>query len=129
MRRITGKICTSKIVLTSIAVASLLGLAAGPAGASVVAACGSPATLIHDVQGNGAASPLVGNTVTIEGVVVGDFQSPGGLGGFFVQEEDADADADVATSEGIFVFDGGSPVNVASGDLVRVSGQVAEFSA
>ncbi len=26
--------------------------------------------------------------------------------GFFVQEEDADADADPATSEGIFVFNG-----------------------
>ena len=30
----------------------------------------------------------------------------GDLNGFFVQEEDADADADPLTSEGIFVFNG-----------------------
>jgi predicted extracellular nuclease len=47
---------------------------------------------IHDIQGSGAASPLDGMAgVVIEGVVVGDYQQSGGLGGFFVQEEDADA--------------------------------------
>ena len=35
--------------------------------------------------------------------MVGDFAGAGGLGGFFVQEEDADADTDPQTSEGIFV--------------------------
>ena len=42
--------------------------------------------------------------MAIEGVVVGDYQGAGQFGGFFVQEEDAEADADPATSEGIFVF-------------------------
>ncbi len=56
---------------------------------------------IHDVQGNGAASPLVGQTVAIEGIVVGDFQdgasgTNGDFNGFHIQEEDADADADPA---------------------------------
>jgi predicted extracellular nuclease len=89
---------------------------------------------IHEVQGSGSASPLVGNTVIIEGIVVGDFQNGGSgtngdLNGFFVQEEDADADGDPLTSEGIFVFDGSSPaVNVANGDLVQVIGQVSEFN-
>ncbi len=89
---------------------------------------------IHEVQGSGAASPLVGDTVVIEGIVVGDFQdgasgTNGDLNGFHVQEEDADADADPMTSEGIFVFDGSSPaVNVAIGDLVRVEGSVSEFN-
>ena len=88
---------------------------------------------IHDVQGSGAASPLVGSTVVVEGIVVGDFQDGaagvnGDLDGFFVQEEDSDADADSATSEGIFVFDGSSPtVNVAIGDRVQVEGVVSEF--
>ena len=38
--------------------------------------------------------------------MVGDYQTQGSgqLRGFFLQEEDADADADPATSEGIFVF-------------------------
>ncbi len=40
-------------------------------------ACGDPYTAIYDVQGNGAASPLVGTEVAIEGVVVGDFQNNG----------------------------------------------------
>jgi predicted extracellular nuclease len=76
-------------------------------------------------------SPLVGSTVIIEGVVVGDFQnnaSPdnGDLNGFYVQEEDSDADADPATSEGIFIF--AASTDVAVGNLVRVLGTVTEFS-
>jgi predicted extracellular nuclease len=93
-----------------------------------------PLVKIHEVQGNGAASPLVGQTVKIEGIVVGDFQdgasgTNGDLNGFYIQEEDADADADSATSEGIFVFNGSNPaVNVQIGDLVGVEGAVSEFN-
>ncbi len=89
---------------------------------------------IHEVQGNGSASPLVGQTVAIEGIVVGDFQdgasgTNGDLNGFHVQEEDADADTDPLTSEGIFVYDGSSPaVNVEIGDLVKVEGAVSEYN-
>jgi len=96
---------------------------------------GCPAELkIHDVQGGGAVSPLAGQTVVVEGIVVGDFQdgasgTNGDFNGFHVQEEDADADANPLTSEGIFVFDGNSPaVNVAIGDLVQVQGVVSEFN-
>ncbi len=94
--------------------------------------CGDPATLISAVQGNGFSSPEVGNTVIIEGVVVGDFQNNGmpdngDLRGFFVQEEDADADGDPATSEGIFVYDSGGAVDVANGNVVRVQGDVSEY--
>ncbi len=94
-------------------------------------------TLIHDVQGPGLVSPIVGATVVVEGIVVGDFQNGaaganGDLNGFHVQEEDADADTDPLTSEGIFVFDGSSSsspaVDVAIGDLVRVEGLVSEFN-
>jgi len=49
--------------------------------------------LIHTIQGSGAASPEDGNDHIIEGVVVGDFQDPDDqFGGFFVQEEDAEAE-------------------------------------
>jgi uncharacterized repeat protein (TIGR01451 family) len=90
-------------------------------------------TFIHDVQGNGAVTPIPGSTVTIQGIVVGDFENSLGvtnLTGFYVQEEDTDADADPATSEGIFVFKGaGNTANdVAVGDLVTITGTVAEFS-
>ena len=92
--------------------------------------CGDAATFIHDIQGSGPTSPLVGTQVFIESVVVGDFQNngesdDGDLDGFYVQEEDADADA--ATSEGIFIFTPGA-ADVAVGDLVRVVGTVTEFS-
>ncbi len=89
---------------------------------------------IHEVQGNGLSKPSGWYTVAIEGIVVGDFQdgasgTNGDLNGFYVQEEDADADAEALTSEGIFVFNGSSPaVNVQIGDLVRVEGAVSEFN-
>ena len=88
-----------------------------------------PATLIHAVQGNGLVSPLNGTAgVTIEGVVVGDFQDTSTeLRGFFLQEEAADVDGDPTTSEGIFVFDNGFGPAVAAGDVVRVQGSVNEF--
>jgi len=90
-------------------------------------------TFIHDIQGSGSASPIVGNTVTIEGIVVGDFQDDvganGDMNGFFVQEEDSDADANALTSEGIFVYNGSNPVvDVANGDKVRVEGSVSEYN-
>jgi len=89
--------------------------------------CGDPATLIHDIQGSGPTSPLNGvSGIIIEGIVVGDYQGAGQFGGFHVQEEDADADADPATSEGIFVFNTSFPVGV--GDLVRARGRVFELS-
>ncbi len=90
--------------------------------------CGDPATFVHAIQGSGAASPLVGSVRVVEGQVVGDFQDPvTGLGGFFLQEELADMDADPATSEGIFVYDNGFGVDVAPNDRVRVRGTVAEY--
>ncbi|MCG8612755.1 MAG: ExeM/NucH family extracellular endonuclease, partial [Pseudomonadales bacterium] len=96
--------------------------------------CVAPSeVLISAIQGSGIESPLVGETVTVEAIVVGDFQS-GGLGsqgdlrGFYLQEESSDWDTDAKTSEGIYVFDGTSPgVDVAVGDKVVVTGTVAEY--
>ena len=89
--------------------------------------CGASATFIHDVQGAGAASPIGGTSVQIEGVVVGDYQAlPSEFGGFYLQEETVDNDADPATSEGVFVFDNGFGVPVNPGDVVRVRGTVGE---
>ena len=97
-----------------------------------VTTCEDPAThQIHQVQGAGAVSPLVGQTVSIRGIVVGDFQPGDGdpfntdLGGFYVQEEQIDYDTDPLTSEGIFVSAPGA-ANVAVGDEVQVNGIVQE---
>ena len=75
------------------------------------------------------SSPLnnTANTV-IEGIVVGDYQEGSQFHGFYVQEEDADADSNPATSEGIFVFDNNFGVPVKLGDKVRVKGTVNEFA-
>lgn len=90
---------------------------------------------ISQVQGGGTASPLVGGRVTVEAVVVGDFQNGDAdprreIGGFYLVEEAADRDADGLTSEGIFVYEGAGPLraDVNEGDLVRVTGTVAEFN-
>ena len=90
-------------------------------------------TKIHEIQGNGTISPFEGQTVTIEGIVTGDFQAGSGthgnLAGFYIQEEDTDIDGNAATSEGIFINDGNNPsVNVRVGDRVQVTGTVDELS-
>lgn len=81
---------------------------------------------VHDVQGSGASSPLAGDEVVIEAIVVGDFQESSQHAGFFVQEDDIDADNDPATSEGLFIAAGPAVFDVEVGDLVRVSGTVSE---
>lgn len=78
-------------------------------------------TLISQIQGSGTAATA--GTFTIEGIVVGDFQDAGQLGGFYLQEENTDADGSVLTSEGIFV---NSLFAVNVGEKVRLTGAVQE---
>jgi len=87
-------------------------------------ACGTPATPIHAIQGSGSAAAITG-AVTVEGVVVGDFQGSSSLSGFYLQEEPQDQDGDSATSEGLFVY---SNTAVSVGDVVRVAGTAGEYS-
>ncbi|NJN55242.1 MAG: hypothetical protein HC804_11060, partial [Anaerolineae bacterium] len=89
--------------------------------------CGGAATLIHAIQGSGSASPLVGQVHTIEGIVVADFQTEASIQGFYVQEEDGDADADPLTSEGLFVYYPAFAVDVSMGQRVRATGMVTEY--
>lgn len=80
-------------------------------------------TPIHDIQGPGASSPIVGASVTTRGVVTGVKNN-----GFFMQEPDATVDAHPATSEGIFVFTSSAPPAAAAvGNLVQVTATVVEF--
>ena len=87
-------------------------------------------TLIHDIQGNGVAVTGAGPFV-VDAIVVADLQetTPGAeFSGFFIQEEDGDVDADPETSEGIFVYCGSCPTDVAVGDRVQVSGGASEYN-
>lgn len=80
---------------------------------------------IHDIQGPGLTSPIVGAAVVTEGIVTAQkFNN-----GFFLQTADASVDADPSTSQGIFVFTSTAPpATAAVGNRVRVSGTVAEFT-
>lgn len=93
----------------------------------VIGQCNTPATLISTIQGIGAVSALEGQAVEVEGIVVGDFQEANQLGGFYLQEEVADQDADANSSEGLFILAGTNIADVAVGDRVRVAGRVTEF--
>ncbi len=75
------------------------------------------------IQGEGARSPYVGETLTTEGVVTGIFP---GLGGFWIQSTTPD-ESDL-TSEGLFILTGEETPPLARGDLVRVTGKVREPS-
>ena len=76
---------------------------------------------IHDVQGPGAASPIVGANVTVPGIVTAVTSD-----GFFLQTPDAVVDADPATSQGIFVVASSAPAAVV-GCQCSVTGTVSEF--
>ncbi|MEO8367916.1 MAG: ExeM/NucH family extracellular endonuclease [Candidatus Solibacter sp.] len=85
-------------------------------------------TAIHTVQGSGATSPITGQSVEVEGIVVGSFQGAANLRGYYLQEPDATWDNNPLTSEGVFVFDNGVGPIVNVGDRVRVAGTVTEFT-
>ncbi|MGH1489940.1 MAG: ExeM/NucH family extracellular endonuclease [Acidimicrobiales bacterium] len=89
------------------------------------------AVLIHEIQGSGPVAALDGQTVVAQAIVTSLFESNDALDGFFIQEEDAQADADPATSEAVFVFcrfGAGCPSGLAVGDMVTVTGEVTEFN-
>jgi len=87
--------------------------------------CGGPTTGIYDIQGTGMATTMAGQTHTVEGVVVGDYQV-GGRNGFFIQE--VLGDGNPATSDGIFIYAPSIPAtDVNLGDKVRVRGSVSEY--
>lgn len=98
---------------------------------AISAVQGTPETQTDDGFGVASGSPLRGQTVTVEAIVVGDFQdgdADGGrnLGGFYLQEELVDQDGNPLSSEGIFISQNGLPTDVSVGDRVRVTGVVQE---
>jgi predicted extracellular nuclease len=79
---------------------------------------------IGQVQGRGLDSPMLGQAVAVQGVVVGNFSK--GLQGVFVQSERDDGDP--LTAEGLFVeHDAQAQPMLRQGDRVRIAGRVAEF--
>ncbi len=117
------------IVMASAVIVGAFQVPLAPANAQpafdTAAICSGVLTPIHQIQGSTDTSPLVGTTVTIQGVVVGDYEGPSpNLRGFFL--EDVTPDSDPATSEGIFIFNNSND-SVANGQVVEVTGAVSEF--
>ncbi|MGX1884045.1 endonuclease/exonuclease/phosphatase family protein [Streptomyces sp. NPDC055287] len=115
----------SAAVAAVVATALAGGLLASSSSASATDTVSSATaeTRIHDIQGTTRISPLVGQQVSdVSGIVTG-VRTYGSKGFWF---QDPQADADDATSEGIFVFTSSAPT-VAVGDAVKVSGTVGEY--
>ncbi|PHP86643.1 endonuclease [Burkholderia sp. AU18528] len=86
--------------------------------------CGGAATAIVEIRRAGGPSPLAGQTASIEAVVTAAFGGADGLGGFFVQQADAQRQHRPGVPEGLFVY--APNARVAPGDLVHITGKIDE---
>lgn len=78
---------------------------------------------IAEIQGSKNISPHEGERVSVTGTVTARTRT-----GFFIQTPDEKAEADPATSEGIFVFTKNPPPDdIVVGASVTVSGEVQEY--
>ncbi|WP_324125024.1 ExeM/NucH family extracellular endonuclease [Marinobacter sp. F4218] len=96
-----------------------------PKAGVAASSCGQPASTIARIQGTGPQSPVVGETVTVEGIMTRDARIPGGFKGFYLQQADHQTDNDPRTSEALFVYtrrSEGEP-----GDRLRITGRVKEY--
>ncbi len=75
--------------------------------------------LPHEVQGAGATSPLVGQMVTVRGVITANTSDA-----FFIQTDSVEEDGDPNTSEGLYVT---PATSIGVRHLVTVTGTVEEF--
>ncbi|MEO6943078.1 MAG: ExeM/NucH family extracellular endonuclease [Lacisediminihabitans sp.] len=105
----------------ALATALALGLSVLTAPAAFAAA---PDHSIAEVQGTGAATPLLGQTVTVEGVVTADYRGVSNFRGLFVQS--ANPSGIAGASDGVFVYLNQANPSVSIGDLVTVTGTAGE---
>ncbi|MGC4111656.1 MAG: ExeM/NucH family extracellular endonuclease [Nocardioides sp.] len=84
---------------------------------------------IAEIQGTGATSPLVGDSVITQGVVTAAYPT-GGFFGYVIQTDGtgSGADATPGASDAVFVHQPSGSVTVQVGDYVQVTGKVSEFS-
>ena len=114
-----------RIILVALMLLSLapLGVQAAPPqppppGAESISLAQAPLR-IHAIQGPGHLSPFQGSLVVTQGSVTALAQY-----GYYLQ--DPQPDADLSTSEGIYVYVGSTP-GVSVGDSVVVTGTVSEY--
>ncbi|MEW6899177.1 ExeM/NucH family extracellular endonuclease [Trueperella pyogenes] len=85
-------------------------------------------TPIANIQGEGAASPLKGKTVTTEGIVTAIYPT-GGFNGLYIQTPGTGGTHDGKASHGLFLYTPKKPElnTLVKGDYIRVTGKVDEF--
>jgi predicted extracellular nuclease len=91
---------------------------------NTITVCGDPYTKISAIQGTGASSPLTAQILATEGVVTADLRS--GSRGFYIQ--DPEPDADLLSSEGLYIYTTNTSYTFNVGDRVRVKGTVKEYN-
>jgi predicted extracellular nuclease len=89
------------------------------------ARCGTDALNMSAIQGSGPASPMAGETVTVEGVITMDSRHQGGWRGFYLQQPDGNTDNNPQTSDALFIYTDRAGGEV--GTRVRVTGRVKEY--
>lgn len=120
---------SARTARTAVAAALTASLAVPTALAGLVPAQALDLTTIADIQGTGDASPLVGDTVTTQGVVTAAYPT-GGFNGFYLQTAGTggDTDATPGASDAVFVYSAAAAAGVAVGDHVEVTGVVSEYN-
>jgi 5'-nucleotidase len=113
--------------LAALAATTALALGFSALSASTALAA-TPTHVIADVQGDGAATPLSGAVVTVDGVVTADYRnsSASGYRGFYLQDPAGDPSDN--RSDGIFIFSGSADPAIAIGDRITVTGTAGEFN-
>ena len=109
-------------------VKDLVGNAWGGAALQFTTGAQAPITRISAIQGAGTASPLLAKSVTIDAIVTAYMPD---LKGFYVQEAEANYDADPATSEGVLVYYGTVNPGVSEatvGKRVKLTADVTEYN-
>jgi uncharacterized protein len=89
--------------------------------------CGLPYTHTYEIQGSGNSAEITG-PVTTQGVIVGDFEGATSVGLQGIYLQDVAGGSEATTSDGLFVFTGNTNNNLATGDVVRVTGNAGEFN-
>lgn len=85
---------------------------------------------IAEIQGAGAISPVMGDSVTTDGVVTAAYRE-GGFFGFYLQTPGTGGQIDLAghtASDAVFVRQRSGSITVQPGDHVSVTGTVTEYA-
>lgn len=132
IRGAAGALAVMALFGTGAVASAADGGAAGTPAATATPSCdadGDGRTTIEEVQGTGDASPCVGGTVSVQGVVTAAYPD-GGFNGFVIQTPGTGADAGSGThraSDAVFVYSATGARQVSIGDGVQVSGRVDEY--